>query len=161
MTLDKRAFRDCLGCFVTGITIVTSVSGEGEHVGLTVNSFNSVSLEPPMVLFSLDRQALSLPIFEAAGRFAVNVLSDHQEPLSNRFARREIDKWDGVGFIEGETGCRLLDGTMAAFDCKTYAQYDGGDHVIVVGQVIDMRLDQAAEPLVFYKGAYNSLSAVA
>ena len=161
MTLDKRAFRDCLGCFVTGITIVTSVSEDGEHVGLTVNSFNSVSLDPPMVLFSLDREAQSLPVFQSAGRFAVNVLSDQQEAHSNLFAQRNAEKWDGVAFTHGSSGCRLIEGTMAAFDCETYAQYDGGDHIIFVGKVIDMRIDHNARPLVYYKGAYNSLSAVA
>jgi flavin reductase (DIM6/NTAB) family NADH-FMN oxidoreductase RutF len=161
MAIDPRAFRDCLGCFVTGVTVVTSVSKAGEHVGLTVNSFNSVSLDPPMVLFSLDRQAQSLPVLETAGRFAVSVLSNHQEAVSNRFARRDTDKWDGTAFRVGETGCRLIEGAMASFDCRTYAQHDGGDHVIFVGEVLAMAVDPAKQPLVYYKGRYNSLAAVA
>ena len=161
MTIDKNAFRNGLGCFVTGVTVVTTVDDKGEHVGLTVNSFNSVSLDPPMVLFSLDRDALSLPVFETAGRFAVNVLADHQEPLSNRFAQRKEEKWSGTRFTEGETGCRLIAGAMAHFECETYAQYDGGDHVIFVGRVVAMEIDTAANPLVFYKGSYNGLSDVA
>lgn len=161
MTIDRKAFRDSLGCFVTGVTVVTTTGADGEHVGLTVNSFNSVSLEPPMVLFSLDRGAQSLPIFESSGHFAVSVLSDAHEALSNRFARRNADKWDGVFCRVGTNGCRLLDGAMATFECTTYAQYDGGDHVIFVGTVVAMNVDQGAKPLVYYRGAYNSLSAVA
>lgn len=161
MAIDQQAFRDCLGCFVTGVTVVTSVGRNGEHVGLTVNSFNSVSLDPPMVLFSLDRRAQSLPVLEAAGRFAVSVLSDHQEAVSNRFARRDADKWDGTAFRTGETGCRLIEDAMATFDCRTYAQHDGGDHVIFVGEVLAMDIDPAKRPLVYYKGRYNSLAAVA
>ena len=161
MTIDRLAFRDSLGCFVTGVTIVTTVGADGEHVGLTVNSFNSVSLDPPMVLFSLDRSAQSLPVFEASGAFAVSVLSDAHEALSNRFAQRNADKWDGVACRTGSNGCRLLDGSMAEFECTTYAQYDGGDHVIFVGTVIAMNVDPDARPLVYYRGAYNSLTAVA
>jgi len=160
-SIDKRAFRDGLGCFVTGITIVTTVDEAGEHVGITVNSFNSVSLDPPMVLFSLDRSALSLSAFSAAGRFAINVLSNSQEPLSNRFAQRSADKWSDTSYRTGETGCRLIDGAMAQFQCETYAQYDGGDHVIFVGRVVAMAIDTDANPLVFYKGGYNGLSDVA
>ena len=161
MTIDRLAFRDCLGCFVTGVTIVTTIGEDGEHVGLTVNSFNSVSLEPPMILFSLDRGAQSLAIFETSGHFAVSVLSDVHEALSNRFAQRDVDKWDNVASRIGANGCRLLDGAMATFECTTYAQYDGGDHVIFVGTVVAMNVDPGAKPLVYYRGAYNSLSAVA
>jgi flavin reductase (DIM6/NTAB) family NADH-FMN oxidoreductase RutF len=161
MSIDRLAFRDSLGCFVTGVTIVTTLGADGEHVGLTVNSFNSVSLEPPMVLFSLDRGAHSLPVFETSGAFAVSVLSDAHEALSNRFARRDADKWDGVACRIGTTGCRLLGGAMATFECTTYARYDGGDHVIFVGTVIAMKFDPGAKPLVYYRGAYNRLSAVA
>jgi len=161
MTIDRLAFRDSLGCFVTGVTIVTSVDAEGGHVGLTANSFNSVSLEPPMVLFSLDRAAQSLPVFETSGRFAVSVLSNAHEALSNRFAQSKTDKWEGVAHRTGTNGCRLLDGAVASFECATYAQYDGGDHIIFVGTVVAMNVDPVAKPLVFYRGAYNSLSAVA
>jgi len=161
MTIDRLAFRDSLGCFVTGVTIITSVDAEGEHVGLTANSFNSVSLDPPMVLFSLDRGAQSLPVFETSGRFAVSILSDAHEALSNRFAQRNADKWEGVAHHAGTNGCRLFDGATASFECTTYAQYDGGDHVIFVGTVVAMNVDPDAKPLVFFRGAYNSLSAVA
>lgn len=154
MTIDRSAFRDILGCFVTGVTVVTALGEDGEHVGLTVNSFNSVSLEPPMVLFSLDRGAQSLPVFETSGAFAVSLLSDAHEALSNRFAQRNTDKWDGVAYRVGANGCRLLEGSMATFECTTYAQYDGGDHVIFVGTVVAMSADPEARPLVYYRGAY-------
>lgn len=156
MTIDRLAFRDSLGCFVTGVTIVTTVGEDGKHVGLTVNSFNSVSLEPPMILFSLDRGAQSLPVFETSGRFAVSVLSDAHEALSIRFAQRDADKWDSVACRIGTNGCRLLDGAMATFECTTYAQYDGGDHVIFVGSVVAMTAEPGTKPLVYYRGAYNT-----
>ena len=158
MSIDPVAFRENLGSFVTGVTVITAVDPKGEHVGITANSFSSLSLDPPMVLFSVDRKSLSLPVFEAAGCFSINVLSDAQKDLSNCFAKGGTDKWAGVPCSTGQTGCRLIDGALATFDCKTHAQYDGGDHVIFIGNVVAMNSGKEARPLVFYKGAYDSLS---
>ena len=155
---DARAFRTALGCFVTGVTVVTSRAPDGSPVGMTVNSFNSVSLDPPLVLFSLARSAKSLAIFEQAPHYAVNLLSAEQREMSNRFARSLDDKWRDLNHEYGKFGTPLLPSTMAWFECKSYARYDGGDHVIFVGQVLDMYFDAAADPLVYYRGGYASLA---
>lgn len=155
--INQREFRNSLGNFVTGVTVVTAMTDDGERVGMTVSSFNSVSLDPPLVLFSVDRNALSLAAFQKAKGFAVNVLGEHQHELSNRFARKAEDKWSGVDHTIGETGCPLLPEAVAWFECQPYAQYDGGDHIIFVCRVLKFDVDPAGRPLVFYKGKYCNL----
>ena len=154
MTIDQRLFRDTLGCFATGVTIVTSVTSEGELLGLTANSFNSVSLDPPLVLFSLHRNAYSLKSFEDAGCFAINVLRDSQKPLSNIFAKALADKWSGVRYELWDTGSPILTDCLANFECRTHATHDGGDHVIFVGQVEHCERRVDASPLIFHGGRY-------
>ena len=152
---DSRTFRHALGLFATGVTIITTVAPDGSCVGITANSFSSVSLEPPLVLFSIARKAYSLAAFEQAGRFVVNVLSAEQAGFSNRFATASADKWQG---IDGETwdGCPTIPDALARFECRTHAMHDGGDHVIMVGRVV--RLSQGSgEPLLFYRGLYRHL----
>jgi flavin reductase (DIM6/NTAB) family NADH-FMN oxidoreductase RutF len=158
MPPDPRAFRTALGCFVTGITIVTAVAPDGRLLGVTANSFNSVSLDPPLVLFSLDRQAYSFEIFLAVEHFAVNVLRRDQRHLSDTFARPGGPKWDGVRHGPGETGCPLLTGAIAVFECRTRHTYPGGDHVIFVGEVTGIQADPSGEPLAYYRGAYRDLA---
>lgn len=158
MSIDRRAFRNALGCFATGITVVTAVSRESGMIGVTANSFNSVSLDPPLVLFSLDRRAYSLPIFHEAGQFAVNVLSAEQRHLAAIFAAPLIDKWDGVDYELWDTGCPILREALASFECKTQHIYDGGDHLIFVGRVRKMRWDASGEPLLYFRGAYRALA---
>lgn len=157
MALDKREFRNSLGSFVTGVTVVTAEDDDGDCVGITVNSFNSVSLDPPLVLFSVDRNAMSLPVFQNAKLLAINVLGEHQHEISNRFARKAEDKWNGIDHLVGETGCRLLPEAVAWFECRPYAQYDGGDHIIFVCEVLKFDVDPRGRPLVFYKGKYCNL----
>ena len=156
--VDPRAFRDALGAFATGVTVITSVGRRGELLGVTANSFNSVSLEPPLVLFSLIRTAHSWRGFLSTDRFAVNVLSREQQALSNRFARVSDDKWAGVEYQVWDTGCPILPGSSASFDCEVRYTHDGGDHVIFVGEVLRMSHDPAREPLLFCRGRYATLA---
>jgi flavin reductase (DIM6/NTAB) family NADH-FMN oxidoreductase RutF len=159
MNFDARTFRNALGSFATGVTVVTSLGPEGEPLGFTANSFNSVSLDPPLVLFSLDRGAYSLKAFEAAGVFAINVLSETQEALSVAFARpREGDKWQGVRFESWGTGSPILLDALASFDCETTSTHDGGDHVIFVGRVLRLRIAEHGRPLLYFRGAYRQIA---
>src|SRR3569623_404748 len=133
---DPMEFRKALGSFATGVTIITTRGADGSPIGLTVNSFNSVSLNPPLVLWSLAATSLSLTIFRAASHWAVHVLASDQESLSGRFARRGEDKFSGRTIEEGAGGVPLLTGCAARFECRTAFQYEGGDHVIFVGEVL-------------------------
>ena len=157
MSVDPREFRRALGSFATGITVVTTASMESGMVGITANSFNSVSLDPPLVLFSLDRRAYSLPAFHSAGHFAINVLGDDQRNLSAIFATPLIDKWDNVHYELWNTGCPILVDTLANFECKTQHIYDGGDHLIFVGRVDKMRFARSGDPLLYFRGAYHRI----
>lgn len=151
--IDPRAFRNALGQFATGVTIVTACGPGGERVGATVSSFNSVSLDPPLVLFSLDKRAYSRAIFESSTHFAVHVLSLEQKELAQRFAMRGADKFAGLPCGGGLGDAPILDDCAACFECETRHQYDGGDHVIFVGEV--KRFNHVAgAPLVFHGGAF-------
>jgi flavin reductase (DIM6/NTAB) family NADH-FMN oxidoreductase RutF len=158
MTFDARIFRNALGCFATGITIVTSVSADNERLGFTANSFNSVSLDPPLVLFSLDRGAYSLRAFEAAGVFAINILREDQESVSVAFARALSNKWEGVRVETWVTGSPIFPDSLASFDCQTTSMHDGGDHVIFVGRVLQLQVRTEGRPLVYFRGAYRQLN---
>lgn len=149
--------REALGSFVTGITVVTTRNG-GEPHGLTANSFSSVSLEPPLVLFSLSRAADCFDAFEQAEAFAVNVLCSDQEDVSSRFATKDVDKWTGVDWRPGHGGCPLLEGAVAAFECRVAARHEGGDHVIYVGEVVRFDHRPDAAPLAFFRGRYTGVA---
>ena len=157
MTADVQArtrqFRDALGTFATGVTIVTTRSASGEDIGLTANSFNSVSLDPPMVLWSLAKKSLSLPAFLESGYFAVHVLSASQEALSLTFATRGAEKFAGLEIRRGAGDTPLLPGCSALFLCRTAFTYEGGDHVIFVGAVESFEHFERP-PLVFHGGRY-------
>lgn len=155
-TIDPQRFRQALGTFVTGVTIVTTRDGEGRPVGLTANSFNSVSLDPPLVLWSLALSSANLAAFRDAGHWAVHILSSDQQPLSQRFASRGVDKFAGLEFGEGPGGVPLLDGCAARFVCRATFEYEGGDHAIFVGEVVDLELAPAT-PLVFHSGRYSQV----
>ena len=154
--LDGRAFREALGAFTTGVTVVTT-RGEQGDVGLTANSFNSVSLDPPMVLWSLGKNASSLPAFRAASHFAVHILSENQQELSNRFATRGIDKFADTEVMRGPDDVPLLNDCAARFVCRTEYQYEGGDHIIFVGEVLDFSHWERS-PLLFHGGKYGRIS---
>ena len=152
--LDRRDFRHALGQFATGVTVVTARTADGRRVGVTVNSFTSVSLDPPLVLWSLSRQAPSLADFTHAAYFGVNVLAANQHHLSRQFSTPLPDKFSGVEFTEGPAGVPLLSGVNAHFVCRNVRQYDGGDHVIFLGEVEDYKYNDG-EPLVFHSGRYR------
>jgi len=153
MVSDLAEFRQALGSFVTGVTIVTTRTTDGVDVGLTANSFNSVSLDPPMVLWSLAKTAASLPAFQQAQHFAVHILAIDQEPLSNKFARKGEDKFSGLTLERGQGDVPLLPGCSARFECRTAHQYEGGDHIIFVGEVTSFE-NCARRPLAFHAGRY-------
>ncbi|MES0874001.1 flavin reductase [Sinimarinibacterium thermocellulolyticum] len=150
---DTTEFRKALGTFATGVTIITARAGDGTPIGLTANSFNSVSLDPPLVLWSLANNAMSFEAFRAATHWAVHVLGADQEELSGRFARRGVDKFAGLEIEDGVGGVPLLRGCAARFECRTASQYQGGDHLIFIGEVLRFDRDEAA-PLVFHGGKY-------
>ena len=153
---DARRFRNALGAFATGVTIVTTRDAEGRDVGLTANSFNSVSLDPPMVLWSLAKNARSLPAFLAATHFAVHVLAADQEELSLRFAARGSDKFASLDLERGPTDVPLLRGCSARFHCRTAFRHEGGDHVIFVGAVESF--DQSERPPLLFHGGHYALA---
>lgn len=152
-TYDPKDFRRALGMFGTGVTIVTTRADNGEPVGITANSFNSVSLEPPMVLWSLAKSARSLPVFQSADAWNVHILSNEQEALSNRFARAGEDKFAGLALDSEEGHAPLLPDCSARFKCKTAFQYDGGDHIIFVGEVTGYDANPHP-PLLYVTGGY-------
>jgi len=156
--VDAADFRSALGSFATGVTIVTTRAPDGSDVGMTANSFNSVSLDPPMVLWSISKNALSQPAFAAAEYFAVHILASDQEDLSNRFARRGESKFADLGLERGPGEIPLLDGCAARFKCRTAYRYEGGDHDIIVGEVLEFdHFDR--KPLLFHRGKYSALAA--
>ncbi|MEM8787222.1 MAG: flavin reductase family protein [Pseudomonadota bacterium] len=153
--MDERALRNALGCFPTGVTVVTALSGRGP-MGITANSFASVSLDPPLVLWAPARHSPRFPAFESADHFAIHVLAAEQRDLAVRFARSGED-FEGLNYGAGLGGVPLFDGCAARFECAHSAGHDGGDHLIVVGEV--KRFERADRPpLVFHRGAYCGLS---
>ncbi|MBW3616930.1 MAG: flavin reductase family protein [Proteobacteria bacterium] len=156
LDLHPRRLRDAFGCFGTGVTIVTAFDPDGRAVGLTANSFTSVSLDPPLLLFCLDRRSRRAPVFQSAERFAVNVLHAGQEALSTRFARGTSEGMDGVDLVE-EDGAPVLRDAMAVFSCRPHAAYDGGDHCILIGRVSRLRFEPGQDPLIYFQGRYRSV----
>lgn len=151
---DRRDFRRALGQFATGVTVVSTRAKDGRRVGITVNSFSSVSLDPPLVLWSLSRQAASFEDFANASHFAINVLAANQHHLSRQFSMPLPDKFEGVECLEESAGCPLLKGATAHFVCRNVRQLDGGDHVIFLGEVEEYKWSEG-EPLVFHSGRYR------
>ncbi|WP_332777576.1 flavin reductase family protein [Polaromonas sp.] len=151
---SQREFRASLGMFATGVTIVTARTATGELVGLTANSFNSVSLEPPLVLWSLSQAAGSLPALSAGSHYAINILAADQKALAERFASRREDRWADVLFTEGASGSPLLNGAAATFECFNRSRYEEGDHVIFVGEVERCSHRAGAAPLLFHGGKF-------
>ena len=163
MLFDTRRFRNALGRFPTGVVIVTAVAPDGARIGMTVSSFNSVSLDPPLVLFSVHRQALAFRVWQKIGRYAINILNEEQETLSNQFARAKGEKWDGVMPLSGATGVPIMPNACAVFECQAHARHDGGDHEIFVGRVLEIHESPVSRgrPLVFFEGSYRQLASVA
>jgi len=161
VSFDERHFRDALGAFPTGVAVITGITESGERLGMTVSSFNSVSISPPLVLFSVARRAHSFEAWQDTPRYAINILSQQQEEISNRFARAGGDKWSGVLALDGQTGLPLLPNALAVFECEAHGRYDGGDHEIFVGRVLSFRVSphKMEQPLIFFGGRYRRLAA--
>jgi flavin reductase (DIM6/NTAB) family NADH-FMN oxidoreductase RutF len=147
-------FRAALGMFATGVTIITARDASGQPVGITANSFNSVSLSPPLVLWSLARRAGSMPTFQRGSHYAINILSAEQHALAQRFSSRTENRFEGVAFREGAGGALVLEGSAAVFECSNRSQYEEGDHVIFVGEVEHCERREGAQPLIFHGGRY-------
>ncbi len=154
-SFNSRSFRSALGTFATGVTVITTITPAGEMIGNTASSFNSVSLDPPLVLWSLARNALSFDIYLNARHFAVNVLREGQDDLSARFSKSAGDKWHGIDYEFWDTGCPILPSALAIFECRSTFTYDGGDHAIFVGEVMKFDHDPKGKPLVFWRGGYH------
>lgn len=150
----QRRLRTALGRFATGVTIVTTRESDGAPVGMTVNSFASVSLEPPLVLWSAARSSLRYAHFAEAEAFAIYVLADDQKTLAERFARQGHG-FDGLGYSLNERGVPVLDHALARFECDTEARHDGGDHTIIIGRVTRFESVEQGAPLVFAHGSYG------
>jgi flavin reductase (DIM6/NTAB) family NADH-FMN oxidoreductase RutF len=154
----ERAFRDALGSFPTGITVVTAMTASGERLGLTVSSFNSVSLSPPLILFSIGRRASSFRAWQCADAYAVNILTAAQEDLAMRFGQSSPNKWSGVSFKVGASGAPLLCDALAWFECLPYSRHNGGDHEIFIARVVGLRSVHNVPPLAFFRGRFCQLS---
>lgn len=151
-----RRFRDVLGRFASGVTVVTTMSG-GQPVGMTCQSFSSVSLDPPLVLFVPAKTSRAWPLIHRAGHFCVNFLSHRQADLSNTMASRGADKFEGVEWRPSEaTGSPLFDDTLGYVDCSIFAVHEAGDHYVVIGKVLDLHATDAQGPLLFYQGQYRT-----
>jgi flavin reductase (DIM6/NTAB) family NADH-FMN oxidoreductase RutF len=153
-SFSSQEFRTALGTFATGVTIVTARAPGGEPIGLTANSFNSVSLDPPLVLWSLSQAAASLAAFSTGSHYAINVLAADQRNLAERFATKGSDRWLGVAFASGIAGAPLLAGAAATFECFNRSRYEEGDHVIFVGEVERCSWREGASPLLFHGGRF-------
>jgi flavin reductase (DIM6/NTAB) family NADH-FMN oxidoreductase RutF len=154
---DPRLLRQALGRFATGVTVITTRTPDGRYEGLTANSFSAVSLDPPLVLWSLRLAAPSLESFQTSGHFVVNVLSTAQSFVSQHFATPRHDKFEEIEFSSGIEGCPMLDESLAIFECRTESMIEGGDHVIFIGRVIRAHY-RDGEPLIFAAGRYGTHS---
>lgn len=152
--LDAEAFRDALGRFASGITIVTTRDADGRDRGMTVSAFSSLSLDPPLVLACIGHDATIAGSVSAAEFFGVSVLAEDQEPLSRRFADPDADRFEGVPFSRGRSGVALLDGALAHLECRVVARHEAGDHTIVVGEV-SATSGREGRPLVHHRGQYG------
>ncbi len=154
---DPRTLRDALGCFATGVTVVTCLDGDGRPVGLTANSFTSVSLDPPLLLVCIAKNASSAGALIGASNFAINVLQTGQQPASIRFSTRDQDRFGATPWSCGEAGAPILKDSLGVFECERFAVYEGGDHHILVGRVVKASFDAALDPLLYFRGKYRRL----
>ncbi len=153
---DSRQLRKVLGCYATGVTVITTRTRTNSRIGVTVNSFASVSLDPPLILFSLARTANVLASFQEAGDIAVNILSRGQQTLSNMFAKPSSAVWTEADHFCADNGCALFKSSLAHLECRKRSEIDGGDHLIFLCEVIRFHLQETTDPLLFYRGAYGT-----
>jgi len=157
MSISSQEFRNSLSMFATGVTVVTGSDDEGRHHGITVSAFCSVSLEPPLVLVCIEKNARCHDIFLDSGRFVVNILGEDQEAVSERFATQLEDKFDGMDFTVDEDGLPVLDGTIAYVTCELDNAYEGGDHTIFIGRVVRTEVT-GGEPLLYSNSRYREIA---
>ena len=154
---DARTLRDALGCFATGVTVVTARTADGAKIGLTANSFTSVSLDPPLLLVCIANGAGSAQALREVDAFAVNVLQIGQQPVSNLFAGKNEDRFGGTAWSDGESGVPVLSGSLGSFECRRSAIHEAGDHFILVGEVTSARFEPRRDPLLYFRGKYRRL----
>ena len=154
---DPRTLRDALGCFATGVTVVTCLDATEAPAGITVNSFTSVSLDPPLLLVCLHKMAAAADPLIGASHFAVNVLQREQQPASITFSTRVEDRFGSMAWSCGEAGAPILEESLCVFECERFAVYEGGDHHILVGRVVKASFDASLDPLLFFRGRYRRL----
>src|SRR6202035_483057 len=157
MPIDKNELRRVMGHFATGVTVITTISKDGQPFGLTANAFMSVSLDPPLLLISVDKKAESYPHFNDSQVFTVNILIDDQEALSRRFAVSGGNKFEGVAYHRGANNVPILEGTLAYIECRVYASHEAGDHTLYLG-AIEQAETREGKPLLFYRGGYRAIS---
>ena len=155
--VEPMEMRNAMGKFLTGVTIVTIVQADGSPYGLTVNSFNSVSLDPPLVLWSLDNRNSNLQAFRDADGFVVNIMASEQADLCGRFASQTPNRFDGVAWEKGVSGHPVLNGCLASFDCHHWTEYEGGDHTIFIGKVVSIKQQEGA-PAAYFSGKLGHYS---
>ena len=154
MIIEPSQFRDALGRFATGVTVITGLAPDGKPVGATVNAFTSLSLDPPLILFCLAKSMNSLSAFIEGEHFAINILKDSQRQISVIFATQSADKFSNVAYNTWSTGVPILGGCLVNMECAREAIHDGGDHKIIVGRILRLAVADGGEPLLFYRGAY-------
>lgn len=157
MGLDGQEFRSALGTFATGVCVITAMSENDEPFGMTVNSFSSVSLDPPLVLWSLQNDSDCFPAFELAEKYAVNILAADQQELSTLYAQKGNHGLQPQHYQMGEYGLPIMAGVVSSFECSVWARYAGGDHTIMIGEVKFIGSDSSKQPLVFNAGQYREL----
>jgi flavin reductase (DIM6/NTAB) family NADH-FMN oxidoreductase RutF len=156
MAIDAQELRRVMGHFPTGVTVITTRDNDGAPNGLTANAFMSLSLDPPLILISVDKRATCYACFALENGFTVNFLSEDQEEISRRFATKGIDKFAGLKWREGSNGAAILAGVLGYVECKIVQCYEGGDHTIVVGEILNVGAN-GERPLLFFKGKYLRL----
>ena len=156
--IKAQALRSVLGTFATGVVIATTCDAKGTPIGITANSFSSVSLDPPLVSWCLKTSSYSLPAFRQSRRFAINVLGAEHVHLCKRFALPSAYKWQDLEYHSGEYGCPLLKHAIATLECRLFAEHEAGDHFILIGQVEKAETTHSAAPLVLYRGGFYDLS---
>lgn len=160
MTINREVFRDALGRFATGVSVITAVASEGQAVGVTVSSFASLSLEPPLILFCLGLNTENLEAYASHGSVCVNVLAEEQLPVSEAFATPGADKFGAVGYRTGDNGCRVIDGCLVSLECSIISEYVGGDHLIITGRVERIHRGGHGQPLLRFRGHYAKMDEI-
>jgi len=157
MSFDGREFRNALGRFATGVCVITAMSDKQQAMGMTANSFSSVSLEPPLVLWSLQNNSDAYDVFARPRHFTINILSTQQQDYANQYARKSQHELDPSHYRLGKYGAPVMRHALVTFECELHATHEGGDHLIIVGRVMEMHQRPSGEPLLFYCGGYREL----